>query len=105
MCGALDPTGAICGPYGEGVGARICGDHWRLKPGENKKVEGPGSARGAIRGLGRYLSKLSTKHVATREGSGRQATFCSTMRATRFKFPCKGVFLLTVCRTSGQRDS
>ena len=24
MCGALDPTGAICGPYGEGVGTRVC---------------------------------------------------------------------------------
>ena len=37
MCGALDPIGAICGPYGEGVGTRVCVGPWLLEPGEKKK--------------------------------------------------------------------
>ena len=28
--GALDPTGAICGPYGEGVGTGVCVGRWLL---------------------------------------------------------------------------
>ena len=28
MAGALDPTGAICGTYDEGVGTRVCVDPW-----------------------------------------------------------------------------
>ena len=36
MAGALDPTGAICGPYDEGVGTRVCVDPWLLQPGEKK---------------------------------------------------------------------
>ena len=38
MRGALDPVGAICGPYGEGVGTRVCVGSWLLQPGEKKKV-------------------------------------------------------------------
>ena len=30
MFEALDPTGAICGPYGEGVGAGVCVGPWLL---------------------------------------------------------------------------
>ena len=37
MAGALDPTGAICGSYDEGVGTRICVDPWLLQLGEKKK--------------------------------------------------------------------
>ena len=29
-------TGAICGPYDEGVGTRVCVDPWLLQPGEKK---------------------------------------------------------------------
>ena len=37
MAGALDPTGAICGSYDEGVGTRICVDPWLLQLGDEKK--------------------------------------------------------------------
>ena len=37
MAGVLDPTGAICRPYDEGVGTRVCVDPWLLQPGEKKK--------------------------------------------------------------------
>ena len=36
--GALDPTGAICGPCGEGVGTGVCVGPWLLQPGEKKKL-------------------------------------------------------------------
>jgi len=43
MCGALDPTGAICGPYGEGVGTGVCVGPWLLQPGggkiKNKEIQ------------------------------------------------------------------
>ena len=39
MCGALDPTGAICGPDNEGVGTRVCVGPRLLKRGEKKIVE------------------------------------------------------------------
>ena len=39
MCGALDPSGAICGPYGAGVGTEVCVAPWLLQPGEEKKLE------------------------------------------------------------------
>ena len=42
MAGALDPTGAICGSYDEGVGTRICVDSWLLQLGEEKKKTGEG---------------------------------------------------------------
>ena len=37
MAGALDPTGAIRGPYAEGVGTRVRVDPWLLQLGEEKK--------------------------------------------------------------------
>ena len=37
MAGALDPTGAICGSYDEGVGTMICVDPWPLQLGAEKK--------------------------------------------------------------------
>ena len=37
MAGALDPTGAICGPYDEGVGTRVYVGPWLSQPGEEKK--------------------------------------------------------------------
>ena len=47
MTGALDPTGAICGSYDEGVGTRICVDPWILQPGEERKL-----SRMKLRGFG-----------------------------------------------------
>ena len=41
MCGALDPTGAICGPYGDGVGTRVRVGPWLLYPGEKTKKVRP----------------------------------------------------------------
>ena len=37
MCGALDPTGAICGPHDEGVGTRVCVGPLLPQPGVTKK--------------------------------------------------------------------
>ena len=44
MCGALGPTGAVCGPYDEGVGTRVCLGPWPLWPGKKVK-KGDGRRR------------------------------------------------------------
>ena len=64
MAGELDPTGAICGPYGEGVGTVVCVGHWFLLPGGGEvmkarnilveKNDGP-----PVRGEGGWISKNS----------------------------------------------
>ena len=95
MCGALDPTGAICGPYGEGVGTRVCVGPWLLEPGEKKKKAKPGTNPAETIGWG-FLSGGGVTFELLPRGRNQRTAGVS---------PEPSVRLMTGALSGSRRDS